>query len=60
LIANELADQVANAYRLYREYQHRARLDGAEKTRIAPADMTDVLQQARNAVKLLWQDVLET
>jgi glutamate-ammonia-ligase adenylyltransferase len=60
LISKDLAEQVANAYRLYREYQHRARLDGAEKTRIAPADMTEAVQEARHAVQLLWHAVLET
>jgi glutamate-ammonia-ligase adenylyltransferase len=58
LIPNSLALEVANAYRLYREYQHRIRLDGADKTRIKLEEMDDRLKSARSAVQKLWQLVL--
>ena len=60
LISEELSKSVANAYRLYREYQHRIRLDGADKTRIHPELMDSSLQDARLAVTTLWQKVLLT
>ena len=60
LIPKDLANSVANAYRLYREYQHRIRLDGADKTRIHPDAMDSSLQNARMAVTTLWQQVLLT
>lgn len=60
LIPEGLAHSVANAYRLYREYQHRIRLDGADKTRIHPEAMDSLLQDARVAVTTLWQEVLLT
>ena len=60
LIPEDLANSVANAYRLYREYQHRIRLDGADKTRIHPDAMDSSLQNARMAVTTLWQQVLLT
>jgi glutamate-ammonia-ligase adenylyltransferase len=58
LIPEDLANSVANAYRLYREYQHRIRLDGADKTRINLDAMDSTLQNARIAVTKLWQQVL--
>ncbi len=58
LISSELANQVANAYRLYREYQHRIRLDGAEKTRVSKEEMDQALVDAQGAVKKLWNEVL--
>ena len=60
LIPEDLAKSVANAYRLYREYQHRIRLDGADKTRIQLDAMDSSLQDARAAVTALWQQVLLT
>ena len=58
LIPSDLAAAVADAYRLYREYQHRIRLDGADKTRIQLEEMDERLISARDAVKKLWQLVL--
>jgi len=58
LIPSQLAVAVADVYRLYREYQHRIRLDGADKTRIKLEEMDDRLISARDAVKKLWQLVL--
>ena len=60
LIPDDLAKSVANAYRLYREYQHRIRLDGADKTRIHHDAMDQSLVAARVAVTTLWQKVLLT
>ncbi|QWD79522.1 bifunctional [glutamate--ammonia ligase]-adenylyl-L-tyrosine phosphorylase/[glutamate--ammonia-ligase] adenylyltransferase [Polynucleobacter sp. MWH-Spelu-300-X4] len=58
LIPNQMAQAVADAYRLYREYQHRIRLDGADKTRIKLEEMDDRLKSARLAVQDLWRLVL--
>jgi [glutamine synthetase] adenylyltransferase / [glutamine synthetase]-adenylyl-L-tyrosine phosphorylase len=58
LISSDLGIQVANAYRLYREHQHRIRLDGVDKARIALSDMDEALQKGRSAVLQLWQSVL--
>ena len=58
LIPDGLALKVANAYRVYREHQHRIRLDGADKTRISLEDMDQALIDARTAVRHLWQQVL--
>ena len=58
LIPLHSATDVANAYRIYREHQHRIRLDGADKTRISPEKMDDGLVAARSAVTDLWNKVL--
>ncbi len=58
LIPEQSATNVANAYRVYREHQHRIRLDGADKTRISPEKMDEALIAARSAVTDLWDQVL--
>ena len=58
LIDVALADKVAKAYRLYREYQHLMRLDGAEKTRIFADNIDESLKKARESVSELWRFVL--
>jgi glutamate-ammonia-ligase adenylyltransferase len=58
LIQQGEAQEVAQAYRVYREQQHRIRLDGADKTRINPDDMDVALLSSREAVTKLWQKVL--
>jgi glutamate-ammonia-ligase adenylyltransferase len=58
LVNQDEADEVAQAYRIYREHQHRIRLDGAEKTRVKPQEMDLVLLAAKDAVTKLWQKVL--
>jgi glutamate-ammonia-ligase adenylyltransferase len=58
LIPHQLAVEVADAYRLYREYQHQIRLDGADKTRIKLDEMGDRLKLARSMVQELWNQVL--
>jgi len=58
LIPHQLAVEVADAYRLYREYQHQIRLDGADKTRIKLDEMDDRLKLARSMVQELWNQVL--
>jgi glutamate-ammonia-ligase adenylyltransferase len=58
LIPDDLALKVASAYRVYREHQHRIRLDGADKTRISLEDLDHALMDARTAVMALWQQVL--
>jgi glutamate-ammonia-ligase adenylyltransferase len=60
LIASDQALKAANAYRLYREYQHRIRLDGADKTRVSQEEMDSALLEARDCVKNLWEKVLLT
>jgi glutamate-ammonia-ligase adenylyltransferase len=58
LIPDDLSLKVASAYRVYREHQHRIRLDGADKTRISLEDMDQALTDARTDVTALWQQVL--
>jgi glutamate-ammonia-ligase adenylyltransferase len=58
LITSDQALKAANAYRLYREYQHRIRLDGADKTRVSQEEMESALLEARACVKELWEKVL--
>lgn len=58
LIPKDLAQKVAQAYRLLRQMQHRVRLDGADKSRIHEDNMTPELEAARNAVKELWSCVM--
>lgn len=50
LIPTDLAQQVADAYRLLRRRQHALRLQGAEMARVP----SDQLQDEREAVKRLW------
>jgi glutamate-ammonia-ligase adenylyltransferase len=58
LIKKSTAQEVANAYRLFRARQHRLRLDGLEKTRV---DITSELElsDAKYAVINLWQKIFE-
>ena len=56
LIQSSEAQLVGNAYRLLRALQHRLRLDGAEKTRIAISEHTEMMA-ARDAVLALWQKI---
>ncbi len=56
LIQASEAKVVGNAYRLLRALQHRLRLDGAEKTRIA-IDKNPEMMAARDAVLALWQKI---
>jgi glutamate-ammonia-ligase adenylyltransferase len=58
LIAKEDAKHVGDAYRLMRGWQHRMRLDGAEKTRINIKDEPGLLA-ARDSVLRLWQEVFK-
>lgn len=54
LIPVPLAEQCADAYRLFRKTQHALRLQGAEKARIAP----DQFLPQRQAVSALWNLVI--
>jgi len=58
LIEQSAAQEVADAYRLFRSRQHRLRLDGADKTRVN-IDSELVLASARNAVLSLWQQIFK-
>lgn len=53
LIQSSEAQLVGDAYRLLRALQHRLRLDGAEKTRIAIGEHPEMMV-ARDAVLALW------
>ncbi|NLC35395.1 MAG: bifunctional [glutamate--ammonia ligase]-adenylyl-L-tyrosine phosphorylase/[glutamate--ammonia-ligase] adenylyltransferase [Alcaligenaceae bacterium] len=55
LIPHDLAQQVADAYRLLRRRQHALRLQGAEKARVPSSQLV----QERAAVQQLWEQVLE-
>ena len=54
LINTGLASQVAQAYRLYRKRQHALRLQGAQRARVNPAEVT----QERQQVLALWEAVM--
>ena len=54
LIPEDLAQQVANAYRVLRRRQHALRLQGAEKARVPSGELTD----ERDAVRRLWTLVI--
>lgn len=56
LIPQQLAEEVANAYRTYRRMQHALRLQGADKARVSP----DLLVSERSAVRLLWDTVIDS
>ena len=58
LIERFAAQEVADAYRLFRSRQHRLRLDGAEKTRVNIQSEL-ALVGARNAVLNLWQQIFK-
>ena len=58
LIKKSTAQEVANAYRLFRARQHRLRLDGLEKTRV-DIESESALVSARNAVLNLWQQIFK-
>jgi len=53
LMSEEEAETVGAAYRTYRKLQHKLRLDGMEKARVAPA----VVEAEREAVLALWKRV---
>jgi len=56
LIDPALADEVANAYRRYRQLQHRLRLDDTQFARVA----TEVVAGQAESVRSLWRQTLET
>jgi glutamate-ammonia-ligase adenylyltransferase len=56
LIQASIAQEVGDAYRLFRARQHRLRLDGAEKTRV-DLELEPQLVQAREVVLALWQEI---
>jgi glutamate-ammonia-ligase adenylyltransferase len=56
LIKADLALQVGDAYRLLRAWQHRVRLDGAEKTRIHLEGESELIN-ARACVLSLWEEI---
>ena len=54
LIPSELAEKVADAYRVLRRRQHALRLQGAEKARVASQELVN----ERDSVRRLWTFVL--
>ena len=54
LIPQQLATEVADAYRVFRRMQHSLRLQGAEKARVSPS----LLASERTCVRLLWSTVI--
>lgn len=56
LIVPSLATEVANAYRRYRQLQHKLRLDDTQYARVAP----EVVAEQAASVRSLWQQTLET
>lgn len=59
LIPNDLAQEVADAYRLLRQRQHRLRLDGADRSRIALPEIDENLMKARTSVQTLWRTLMK-
>ncbi len=55
LIDSGLATRVADAYRRYRQLQHKMRLDDAQYARVAPREV----EEQSAAVIALWQQTLE-
>lgn len=55
LIPQDMATNVADAYRLFRKKQHELRLQGAERARVA----AHLLQTERKHVQSLWNYVLQ-
>lgn len=53
LVDGPLAGEVANAYRTLRSIQHRLRLNGAERARVAPQE----IEREAAAVTRLWNSV---
>src|SRR5690606_14401336 len=54
LIPRQLANEVSDAYRVFRRMQHSLRLQGAEKARVSPS----LLASERACVRLLWNTVI--
>ncbi len=55
LVDASLAHQVADAYRAFRALQHRLRLNGAERARVAPDEVVHEV----DAVRRLWHRVFD-
>ncbi len=55
LVDASLARQVADAYRTFRALQHRLRLNGAERARVAPEEVVHEV----DAVRRLWHRVFD-
>ena len=53
LIDADLAERVANAYRVFRKLQHQIRLQGEERARVAPQRLAAEI----DSVKALWREL---
>ena len=56
LIAADVAQAAADAYRELRRQQHAIKLSGAEYARVPPA----AVETVRDAVRALWAQVMDT
>jgi glutamate-ammonia-ligase adenylyltransferase len=59
LIDASLSDRVAQAYRDLRKRQHELRLEGKQIARVEPNEISEPIQLARDAVRELWQEVMQ-
>lgn len=59
LIDASLSDRVAQAYRDLRKRQHELRLEGKQIARVEPNEITEPILLARDAVRELWQEVMQ-
>jgi len=55
LVEEPLAREVADAYRTFRQIQHRLRLNGAERARVRAPEVVDEAE----AVRRLWRAVFQ-
>jgi glutamate-ammonia-ligase adenylyltransferase len=55
LVEEPLAREVADAYRTFRQIQHRLRLNGAERARVRASEVEDEAE----AVRRLWRSVFQ-
>ncbi len=58
LISNEEAENVANAYRLFRKLQHQIRLNGIQIRQLEDQLLNKEIESARQAVMNLWHRLL--
>jgi glutamate-ammonia-ligase adenylyltransferase len=60
LIDKGLADQVADAYRLFRKLQHQIRMQGVERARVAPQSLAAEIGSVQRLWEVLFSTTLST
>jgi glutamate-ammonia-ligase adenylyltransferase len=60
LIDKTLADQVADAYRLFRKLQHQIRMQGVERARVAPQSLATEIGSVQRLWEVLFSNALST